>query len=269
MPVSMLVKCENCCYENFPQHRFCGMCAAELRLPGPAGTQPGPPPAPMAAPTPRRVPAQTVTSPRVKDAAEPPVSGPSFLGLGNEPTETRSVSYLLEDEPPSHRGKYVFALLLLLVALAIVGWHWREDIVSRLSLILGGKAQTNSSTSAGQTSARSPRQRTQTLRSSQPIRDRGNPTHERPRRRELRLLLRRRHKQEPIQLSRLRRINHKAISPKPAILRLPSPTTPETEPARLHLSTKGPRHELSQRRHPPLNQRLLRRKAKNISTETA
>lgn len=152
----MLVKCENCGYENFPQHRFCGMCAAELRLPGPAGTQPGPPPAPMAAPTPRRVPAQTVTPPRVKDAAEPPVSGPSFLGLGNEPTETRSVSYLLEDEPPSHRGKYVFALLLLLVALAIVGWHWREDIVSRLSLILGGKAQTNSSTSAGQTSSSEP-----------------------------------------------------------------------------------------------------------------
>ncbi len=149
MPVSMLVKCENCGYENFPQHRFCGMCAAELRLPGPAGTQPGPPPAPMPAPAPRRVPAPTVTPPRVKDAAEPPVSGPSFLGLGNEPTETRSVSYLLEDEPASHRGKYVFSLLLLLVALAIVGWHWREDIVSRLSLILGGKAQTNSSASAG------------------------------------------------------------------------------------------------------------------------
>ena len=145
----MLVKCEQCGYENFPQHRFCGMCAAELRLPGPPGSEPGATPAPA----PRRIPVaapvaapRAAVGPRIKEAVQEPVSGPSFLGLGNEPAETRNLSYLLEDEPPRHRGKYVFALLLLVVALAIVGWHWREDLVSRLSLMLGGKTQASSST---------------------------------------------------------------------------------------------------------------------------
>jgi hypothetical protein len=138
MKTSMLVKCEKCGYENFPQHRFCGMCAAELRLPGPAGTQP--------APAARRVPA--VAQPRATEVVPKQANGPSFLSLGNEPADTRSVSYLLEDEPaPSHRGKYFLSLMLLLVALAVVGWHWREDLgslVSRFSGRVSGNAHSNS-----------------------------------------------------------------------------------------------------------------------------
>jgi len=125
MPVSMLIKCEKCGYENFPQHRYCGMCAAELRIPG----VPAPPPA-----APPRVPPVVVQPP--KAAAPPPkekeivsqqVSGPSFLGLGNEPAENRSFSYLLEDDTPSHRGRNVI-LILLIAAVAAAAWHWRQDV---------------------------------------------------------------------------------------------------------------------------------------------
>ncbi len=140
MKTSMLVKCEKCGYENFPQHRFCGMCAAELRLPGPAGTQPAPPV--------RLVPLPAVAQPRATEVVPKQASGPSFLGLGNEPADTRSVSYLLEDEPAtSHRGKYLLSLMLLLVALAVVGWHWREDLSSLVSRVSGsGNSQASSAT---------------------------------------------------------------------------------------------------------------------------
>jgi hypothetical protein len=122
MPVSMLVRCEKCGYENFPQHRFCGMCAAELRLSGRGGAQPEPPP--------KRVPSPAVHPPVIasaKEVAPRQVSGPSFLGLGNEPADTSSVSYLLEDESPSHRGRNLI-LILLLVAVAAAAWHWRQDV---------------------------------------------------------------------------------------------------------------------------------------------
>jgi len=142
MKTSMLVKCEKCGYENFPQHRFCGMCAAELRIPTAAGAQP--------APAPKRVPPPTLPPPRQNVPAS--VSGPSFLGLANEPAEPRrSVSYLLEDEPePSHWGRYL-GLILLAGAIA-GGWHWRQDLgplVDKLSSSMAGaKAQPSSSAPA-------------------------------------------------------------------------------------------------------------------------
>jgi hypothetical protein len=113
----MLVRCEKCGYENFPQHRFCGMCAAELRLPAAPGAQPVPPP--------KQVPSPAV--PPAKEVARQQVSGPSFLGLGNEPAGTESVSYLLEDESPSHRGRNLI-LIVLIAGVAAVAWHWRQDL---------------------------------------------------------------------------------------------------------------------------------------------
>lgn len=127
----MLVRCEKCGYENFPQHRFCGMCAAELRLPGPGESQP--------APSPQRVSPPPVSSRPLSRPSSPParvtreevtaqkVSGPSFLGLGNEPADSRSVSYLLEDDTPKHRGRNLI-LIVLLAAAAVAGWHWRQDL---------------------------------------------------------------------------------------------------------------------------------------------
>jgi len=115
MAYSSLVQCEKCGYENFPQHRFCGMCGAGLRLPGPdrsrpiAGSQP--------------------TAPARQDAG-PPVSGPSFLGLGSEPTAREGASYLLEDDRGSrHRGRYL-ALILLIAAIAVAAWHRRQDLAA-------------------------------------------------------------------------------------------------------------------------------------------
>jgi hypothetical protein len=131
MPVSMLVRCEKCGYENFPQHRFCGMCAAELRLPGPGGSQPAPQPQRVSPPPVSLRPLSQPSSPPARVAREEvtaqKVSGPSFLGLGSEPADSRSLSYLLEDETPQHRGRNLI-LIVLLAAVAAAGWHWRQDL---------------------------------------------------------------------------------------------------------------------------------------------
>ncbi len=102
----MLVTCEKCGYENFPQHRFCGMCGAALAVPKAASARPNPVP-----------------------QAPKPVSRPSPAALEHEPVDPKSVSYLLEDEPPpSHRWRNVLLLVLLAGAVAAAGWHWREDL---------------------------------------------------------------------------------------------------------------------------------------------
>jgi cytoskeletal protein RodZ len=131
MPVSMLVKCEKCGYENFPQHRYCGMCAAELRLPGAGGSKPAPPLPRVSIPGEPQYAGpkykETVSPPKErKEVAAQPVSGPSFLGLGNEPTE-KNLVYLLEDDTPSHRGRNLI-LILLIAGVAAAAWHWRQDV---------------------------------------------------------------------------------------------------------------------------------------------
>ena len=131
MPVSMLVRCEKCGYENFPQHRFCGMCAAELRLPGPGGSQPALSPQRVSPPPVSLRPLSQPSSPPARATREEvtaqKVSGPSFLGIGNEPVDSRSLSYLLEDETPQHRGRNLI-LIVLIAAVAVAGWHWRQDL---------------------------------------------------------------------------------------------------------------------------------------------
>jgi hypothetical protein len=135
MKYSMLIRCEKCGYENFPQHRFCGMCAAALPFPKAPSARANPEPPPQ---------------------VPKPVSRPSPAAVEREPVDARSVSYLLEDEPaPSHRGRYVLLLILLVGAVAAAGWHWREDLVSlvsRFSSSAGGNTQPNSSAPAGKDS---------------------------------------------------------------------------------------------------------------------
>ncbi len=98
----MTVRCVQCGQENNPQYRFCGMCGAPL----------GPPPAPAA-------------SDAGRERMRPPVSGPSFLGLGDE--RTRDLDYLLEDDPPRGHGRLYLALFLLILSGGLLAWHWQRD----------------------------------------------------------------------------------------------------------------------------------------------
>jgi hypothetical protein len=114
---SMSIACEHCGYENSDHYRFCGMCGALL-------------------PGPKAVAAETSVAGRRTATAAPhsgesqprgvaPVSGPSFLGLSEQPD--RPVDYLLEDEPRPGHGRMYVALLLLVVAGAVLAWHWRRS----------------------------------------------------------------------------------------------------------------------------------------------
>jgi Double zinc ribbon/Sel1 repeat len=96
----MTVRCAQCGQENNPQYRFCGMCGAPLS------------PAP-------------VQAAQARERARVPVSGPSFLGLGDE--HSRDLDYLLEDEPPRGHGRLYFALVLLLISAGLLAWHWQRD----------------------------------------------------------------------------------------------------------------------------------------------
>jgi hypothetical protein len=164
----MLARCPKCGFENIAQNRFCGMCGAQLTAPVSVPVSSPTIPSPTAVPTPpvRQAPLQQSPSQRQRTAAphertpsilglgdEPvvrpserassqslrtnaprersqPVSGPSFLGLGDEPA--RDLDYLLEDEEPSsgHKSMSVF-LLLLLAGVIYAGWRWRAEIYPR------------------------------------------------------------------------------------------------------------------------------------------
>jgi len=93
-----------------------------------------------------------VAAPKAREVVPQQVSGPSFLGVANEPAENRNVSYLLEDEPgPSHTGRNL-VLLIVLAGATAAGWHWRENLVSLVSKFssnAAGNTQANSSAPAG------------------------------------------------------------------------------------------------------------------------
>jgi hypothetical protein len=98
----MSVQCIQCGHENNSQYRFCGMCGASLHPILPPVEEPP------------------------RERAPRSVSGPSFLGLGDEPPR-RNLDYLLEDEPPSSRGRVFLALLLLVLIAVFLVWRWRRD----------------------------------------------------------------------------------------------------------------------------------------------
>jgi hypothetical protein len=65
------------------------------------------------------------TESRLDDNQARTVSGPSFLGLSNEPTSD-NFQYLLEDpEGDSHRGRYLVLFLLVAIGLGL-GWQWKH-----------------------------------------------------------------------------------------------------------------------------------------------
>ena len=119
----MLIRCPKCGYENFPQHRFCGMCAAELPPPTLRTGHPEPP---------------VPLTPKVVAPSRPAVAK-------QEPERVRNLNYLLEDEPEpaSHWGRYA-AIVLFVGVLAFAGWYWRSTVNSlagRPSAVTDASAQ--------------------------------------------------------------------------------------------------------------------------------
>jgi len=107
MLTSMTTRCDQCGHESESRYRFCGMCGAKL-------------------PPPPSKPAEGIASRPDREEPIRSVGAPSFLGLSEEPTS--SVTYLLEDElSTSHWGRTV-VLILVLVALGIAGWYWRNPL---------------------------------------------------------------------------------------------------------------------------------------------
>jgi len=115
------------------------MCGAQLPVKAeaakPAAVTPAAPPLPATTSTP-----SAPSSPKpVSD-----VSGPSFLGLSDQPA-SRGVEYLLEDEESHDAGRrrMYAALLLLVIAGILIIWQWRRgglEWVERLKGTLTGNA---------------------------------------------------------------------------------------------------------------------------------
>ena len=99
----MTVRCVQCGQENNPQYRFCGHVRSSVgpAIPLPSASEPG------------------------RERRRSPVSGPSFLGLGDE--RSRDLDYLLEDEPPRGHGRFYLALFLLILSGGLLAWHWQRD----------------------------------------------------------------------------------------------------------------------------------------------
>ena len=127
---TMTIRCDQCGHENNPLYRFCGMCGSPLAPPVESKSMPSFNPAPR--PLPRNDP------PRPARPAPPPqeawpVSGPSFLGLGDEPAApSRNVDYLLEDDDRPRRtfGRAFLVLLILAGFGALLYYHWKGEGVS-------------------------------------------------------------------------------------------------------------------------------------------
>src|SRR5215471_3454713 len=177
------VRCPRCGNENPDNNRFCGMCGATLlSQPGPAATPPQP--VPVAAPKPPAAEAAAAPAPKTDShrsataVSETPaaISGPSFLGLNQPVSGTRStrkraslsidphsaegsnLDYLLDEEEP-HRPWGIGKILLILIALGLaVGFGYLRFKNQGLAWLSGLKkpasvAQNSTSTDATNSAA--------------------------------------------------------------------------------------------------------------------
>jgi len=126
MLVSMSVRCEQCGFESDSRYRFCGMCGAKL-----------PPPPPSSEPA--------VAKPVSREPTRP-VSGPSFLGLADEPASPGA--YLLEDEMSQRHWGRSLVLLMILGGLGAAGWHWRGEVREYVVARLAQRSSSNQSEQA-------------------------------------------------------------------------------------------------------------------------
>jgi hypothetical protein len=118
----MSIRCEQCGHESDVRYRFCGMCGAKL-----------PPP----------------QAPSEPAAAKPPsgevqrVSGPSFLGLADEPSS--GVTYLLEDELSERHWGRSLILIIILAGIGAAAWHWRAELRTYVVARLAQRPSSNQS----------------------------------------------------------------------------------------------------------------------------
>jgi hypothetical protein len=158
--MTSLIRCDECGYENFPQHRFCGMCGAGLVLPGSssprpisayrqsAGERPDPQwknsipqdsawrgPVGLNSARSNAIsgqgqredasPGAVQTTPRILEAAG---DDPVQATAPEKSLRRESVAYLLEDNPSSHGGLVYLILALLLVVGTVTLWQRRQDV---------------------------------------------------------------------------------------------------------------------------------------------
>jgi len=127
------------CNHNNPEHnRYCGMCGVRLETPSakPAETVAVAKAAPPARNSASAAAAGTVRAASSStsilgldakpEATRPPITGPSFLGLGTEPAADRTDYLLEDDEPHSHAGRWI--TLIVLVAAGVAIWHFRAEL---------------------------------------------------------------------------------------------------------------------------------------------
>jgi hypothetical protein len=128
----MTIRCDQCGHENNPNYRFCGMCGAPLKAAPPLRSEPGP-----------------------ERTRTVPVTGPSFLGLGEE-SSSRDFEYLLEEEEPSssHAAFYI-VLLLIIVGIGFSVWRWHDDLYAWAARFARAQLSSSTPTPAPQTSTSS------------------------------------------------------------------------------------------------------------------
>jgi hypothetical protein len=131
LETTMYVRCTHCGYDNSPEYRFCGMCGASL-----ATAPPEPKPA-----------VREVARSGNGDGEKPPVHGPSFLGLAEDPKV--EFHYLYEDEQPRSHVGLIFFLLIIFGAAGYLGWQWKHGgfPFNRMASSSSGGAQQSASPS--------------------------------------------------------------------------------------------------------------------------
>ena len=106
MPTSEQVRCTQCGSEIDSRFHFCGMCGSKL-------------------PTPLSNENAEMRSAEIPEPTRV-VSGPSFLGLADDPAD--GGAYLLEDEASRPSRARLVVAVILVTALAAAAWHWRGDL---------------------------------------------------------------------------------------------------------------------------------------------
>jgi len=133
--------CKKCWHDNPDKNRYCGMCGTPLEPQAEPAKETPPPPATrpvVASPPPTAQPVvasrssstlpcldRAATTPPSKASSRSTLSGPSFLGLNDEPTS--GSSYLLDGEEEGGHWGLLIASVLLVVA-AVAGYYFRAEL---------------------------------------------------------------------------------------------------------------------------------------------